>query len=43
MSFYNDPVVDENSSRSEGLVNAMKTLFTRKNRFISREKYLIMV
>jgi len=38
MSFYEDPVVDENSSRSEESVNAVKTLFTRKNGFISREE-----
>lgn len=38
MGFYNDPIVDENSKRSEESVNAVKSLFTRKNGFISREE-----
>lgn len=38
MSFYDDPIVDDNSKRSEESVNAVKSLFTRKNGFISREE-----
>jgi len=39
MSFYEDPIVDKNSKRSEESVNAVKSWFTRKNGFISREEY----
>lgn len=39
MSFYQDPLVDENSKRSEESVNAVRSLFTRKKGFISREEY----
>lgn len=38
MSFYQDPLVDDNSKRSEESVNAVKSLFTRKKGFISREE-----
>jgi hypothetical protein len=38
MSFYDDPIVDDNSKRSEESVNVVKSLFTRKNGFISREE-----
>lgn len=38
MSFYQDPLVDENSKRSEESVNAVRSLFTRKKGFISREE-----
>jgi hypothetical protein len=36
MSFYDDPIVDDNSKRSEESVNAVISLFTRKNGFITR-------
>jgi len=39
MGFYDDPVVDDNSKRSEESVNAVKSLFTKKNGFISREEF----
>ncbi|RZJ90009.1 MAG: DUF4365 domain-containing protein [Chryseobacterium sp.] len=38
MGYYDDPIVDENAKRSEESVNAVKSLFTRKNGFISREE-----
>lgn len=38
MAFDKDPVVDENSKRSEESVNFVKSLLTRKNGFISREE-----
>ncbi|WP_288879231.1 DUF4365 domain-containing protein [Pedobacter panaciterrae] len=38
MSFYDDPIVDDNSKRSEESVNVVKSLFTRKNGFISKEE-----
>ena len=38
MAFYDDPVVDENSKRSEESVNTARGLFTRKNGFILREE-----
>jgi hypothetical protein len=39
MAYYDDPIVDSNSKRSEESVNAVKSLFTRKNGFISREEF----
>jgi hypothetical protein len=36
MSFYDDPIVDDNSKRSEESVNVVVSLFTRKNGFITR-------
>ena len=38
MSFYDDPLIDDNAKRSEESVNAVRSLFTRKNGFISREE-----
>ena len=38
MGYYDDPIVDENAKRSEESVNAVKSLFTRRNGFISREE-----
>jgi hypothetical protein len=38
MSFYDDPIVDDNSKRSEESVNAIRGLFTKKNGFIAREE-----
>lgn len=38
MGYYDDPIVDENAKRSEESVNAVKSFFTRKNGFISREE-----
>lgn len=38
MGFYDDPVVDDNSKRSEESVNVVKSLFTRKNGFISKDE-----
>lgn len=39
MAYNDDPIVDSNSKRSEESVNAVKSLFTRKNGFISREEF----
>jgi len=38
MGYYDSSVVDDNAKRSEESVNAVKSLFTRKNGFISREE-----
>lgn len=38
MSFYDDPIVDDNSMRSEESVNIVKSLFTRKNGFITKDE-----
>ncbi|MEJ7691573.1 DUF4365 domain-containing protein [Daejeonella sp.] len=39
MGFNDDPIVDDNSKRSEESVNAARNMFTRKNGFILREEY----
>lgn len=38
MSFYDDPVVDDNAKRSEESVHYVTGLFSRKNGFIHREE-----
>ena len=36
MAFWDEPIVDENAKKSEELVNAVKSLLTRRHGFISR-------
>jgi len=38
MGFYDHPIVDNNSKRSEESVNVLRPLFSRKNGFIFREE-----
>lgn len=38
MAFYDNPIVDENSNRSEESINMLKLLINRKSNFICREE-----
>ena len=39
MAFNNNPIVDENSERSEESVSLTKQVFSRKSKFITREEF----
>jgi hypothetical protein len=38
MSFYDDPVIDDNAKRSQESVHFVKGLFSEKNGFVYREE-----